>query len=335
MIFPAISLLHADAKQDLWLKAAAEKNLELRLQLFEEFKDKYGEKETKNTKYLYLNLTQASFQLKKFEKSIEYGEKALSFEDIEGNHKIQLYLWLANAYNITQKDMEKAYYYAGLVVDFGKTLKQRSENTKHSKKLNEQLDKGFIAPALRIQIRILYSKGKNNPQIISDATKKAVEAFKLDNSKKSADLVYRLSLNLSKMNRIDDAIQYVEQITNENSPNSSGLNLLGTWYYKKGNRVRAVEYFQKSYEAMKKNRTAAKMALKIGQLISKMDKEKAMMFFAESYILSDSDQESNAYKYLRQLWFNELAKGKPQEEQDQGFTEILNAAKSRLGIEDF
>jgi len=334
MIFPAISFLSADQRQDLWLKAAAEKNLELRLKFFEEFMEKYGKKVTKNTKFLYLNLTQTTFQLKNFEKSIEYGEKALDFKDIDGNHKIQLYLWMANAYNITQKDMEKAYYYAGLVIDFGKSLKMRAGHTKHSEQLNTQLDKGFIAPALRIQIRILYSKGKDNPQTIVDATKKAVEAFTLDESKKSADLVFRLTLNLSQMNRIDDAIKYTEQIMDDDAPNPSGLNLLGTWYYKKGNRDRAVDYFEKSYQAMKKNRSAAKIALKIGQLVSKTNKEKAIKFFAESYILSDSDPESKAYKYMRHLWFNEIAKDKPQEDQDQGFEGILNAAKSRLGMDN-
>ena len=50
---------------------------------------------------------------------------------------------------------------------------------------------------------------------------------------------------------------------------------------------------------MEKNRSAAKIALKIGQLVSKKDKEKAIKFFAESYILLDSDQESKAYKYKK------------------------------------
>ena len=320
--------LQADERQDLWLKAAAEKDLTLRLQYFEEFKTKFGQREDKSSKFLYFNLATTAFQLQQFAKAIEYGEKAVTFKDVDGTSMVQLYLLLANSYYLTKMDIDKAFSYAGLVVDFGKTLKKNTEQTAHSEKLSESLDKHFIAPALRIQTRILFSRGKDNPRTVTEAAQKALEAYGFDHSKNSSDLVYRFAYNLSKMGKIDEAITLVEQLDDQSL---NGYQMLANWYYKKGAKEKAIEYFDKYYQAHEKDDTVAKTALKIGQLLSKTDKMRAMNYFAEAYVLMDLDKDSKAFKYLQQIYFNEIAKGKPEAEQTQEFNRIIEDAKVRVG----
>lgn len=328
--FTCSFFLLADERQDLWLKAAAEKDPQLRYQYFKQFLEEYGDKEGKHSKYLFFNLAQTAFQLKEYDQSIKYGERALEFEDLEANFKLQVYLILANAFNVTKSDLDKAFNYAGLVIEFGKSVKMTTENSKRAKQLSDNIDKLFISPAYRIQTLILFEKRKDDPENLIQATKKAMEAYNYNKTKRNMDLVLSLAYRLAKLNQLDRAIYYVEQFCQNNVENEKCYRMLGTWYNKKGEKGKAIEYFEKYYQLQEKDSDAAKTALNIGVLFSKRDKQKAMQYFADSYVLLNFDKESKAYKYLQQLWFNEIAKGKPQEEQDKGFKEIIDSAKSRL-----
>jgi len=324
--------LSADERQDLWLKAAAEKNPELRLQYFEQFLEKYGQKEGKHSKYMYFNLSQISFQLKKYDSSIQYGEKTLEYKDLDANLKLQVYLILANAFNVTKSDLDKAYHYAGLVIEFGKSIKMTTETTNRSEKISKKIDMHFIAPAYRIQTHILFEQGKDNPEQLIEATQKGIEAYKIHRTERTRALILSLAYKLSKLNNVDKAIEYVEMLCDDEEGDAKCYNMLGTWYNKKGDKEKAVFYFDKFYKNQDKDDQAAKTALNLGVLLSKKDKMKAIEYFAEAFLLLNSDKESKAYKYLQHLWFNEIAKGKPQEEQDKGLADILSAARSRLDI---
>lgn len=324
--------LRADERQDLWLKAAAEKNPGLRLQYFEQFLEKYGEKEGKHSKYMYFNLCQTSFQLKRYDNSIRYGEKALEYKDLEANFKLQVYLILANAFNVTKSDLDKAYHYAGLVIEFGKSIKMTTETTNRSEQISKNIDMHFIAPAYRIQTHILFERGKDNPQQLIEATQKGIEAYRIHKTERTKALILSLAYKLSKLNNVDKAIEYVELLCDDEDGDAKCYNMLGAWYNKKGDKEKAIFYFDKFYKTQDKDDQAARTALNLGVLLSKKDKMKAIEYFAEAFLLLNSDKESKAYKYLQQIWFNEIAKGKPQEEQDKGLADILNAARSRLNL---
>lgn len=333
LIFCFASPVFADEKQDLWMKAAAERNPELRLQYFEEFLEKFGGEGSQTGKYLFLNLSQAAFQLKQYNKAIEYGEKALEFQDMEANFKLQSYLILANAFYLTKSDLEKAFLYAGLTIEFGKTLKMDSAASEHSDQLNQNIDENFISPGYRLQTHILYEKANDNPTQLIEAISKAVEAQKFHRTDRNSELVLSLAYKLAKFDRLDKAIFFVEQLCENEEANEKSFNMLGTWYSKKGEKEKAINYFEKAYQMQKKDDKAAKTALNIGVLLVNQDKRKAMDYFAEAYLLFNSDKESNAYKYLEQIWFNDLAKGKPREDQEQGLASVVAAARVRLGID--
>ena len=72
----------------------------------------------------------------------------------------------------------------------------------------------------------------------------------------------------------------------------------------------------------------------IGQLVYKKDIDKGIQFFADAFILSNSDEHSKAFQYLRELYYNKKAKDLDPAKQDKGFKEILQAAKVRLGTQE-
>jgi len=331
----SLFLLSKNEKQDSWIKAAAEKNPEIKLQLFEQYKEKYGNnKRDKNAKFLYYNLAQTSFILQKFEKTIEYGEKALTFEDLEDHYKVDIALWLANAYNLARKNYDKAYSYAGMVVDFAKSIKEMAEGRERAEELSKGVDKRYLAPALRIQIRILLAKGLNN-NTRREVIEMGIYAHELDPANKfSKRTVLKESVELAKKNLINEAIAVIEKVVDHEDLSYGEANLLAQLYYRiysksktDEDKDKAIECYEKAYA--KKKRSG--IAVKIGQLLSKKDKDKAIRYFAEAFILSESDKESDAYKYLQQLWFKDKAKDKTPEEQEAGFKEIIDAAKTRLG----
>ncbi len=327
----SVSVAYGGEKQDLWLKAVAEKDGKIRLQLLEDFSVKYG-KDKRFFKNLNINLTKTSYVIRDFDKTIEYGEKVISVEDLEDNYKIEMYIYLANSYNVTKRDMDKAFQYAGLVIDLAKKIKKSfGENSK----LRNQINSIYLSPALSIQSLILYSKGKDdeNSEALKNALAKSIEAFDIDTSKRTEKRIFSFAIALYRKDplMIDDSLAAVEKLfTASDDSNHKYAYMVGQWYLKKKDRENAIKFISTSYNLNKK----ANVATKLGQLLHKTDTQKAVEYYAEAFLLGDSDVESNAYKYLRQLWYNKLAKGKPQTEQDSGFDEIIKLAKARLNPEE-
>lgn len=331
----SLSLLKGSEKQDLWIKAAAEKDPQIKLQLFEEFKAKFEDPNDKNIKFLYFNLAQTSFFLQKFEKTIEYGEHALTFVDLEDQYKLEIALWLSNAYNLARKDYDKAYSYADMVLNLAKSIKDITDGRNQSEEVARGIDKNFIAPSLRIQLRILCIRGITDNKKRLEVIQKSIAAHKADSSVEFAKrTVLKESVELAKAELVNEAINAIEQVVDQNDLSYDEANLLAQLYYRRysksktaDDKDKAIDYYIKAYNKNK----ASTMAVKIGQLLYKKDNDKAIEFFAEGYILAELDKASDAFKYLQQLWFKEKAKDRSLEEQEAGFQEIIAAAKTRLG----
>jgi len=321
----SVAFMYSSEKQDLWLKAVSEKDAKIRLQLLEEFSQEYGT-DKRVFKNLNINLTKTAYMVRDFDKTIEYGEKVITIEDLEDNYKIEMYIYLANSYNVTKRDIDKAYQYAGLVVELAKKIKLSFGD---DEKLKERVDRAYLSPALSIQSLILYKKGKDDTESLKNALAKSIEAFEYDSSKRTESRIFSFAIALYKKDTamIDDSLEAVEKLyAASEEPNAKYAYMIGQWYLKKKDRDNAVKYLAEAYTSKRK----ANIATKLGQLLHKTQPKKAVEYFAEAFLLHDSDTKSNAYKYLRQLWYNKLAKGKPQAEQDKGFNEIIQQAKSRL-----
>jgi len=305
------------AQTDAWIATQNEKNLQARFDKLEEYYKTYGDKDERNAIYMYLNLANDSYQLQQFEKTILYGEKVLLYKDIEAQNKLRMYLALANAYNLTKKDIDKGYSYADLVIVMAKAMRVEGEN-------NASIDTNFIAPALRIQVQMLAAKPED-PQNAVTAFNKSLEAYQLDKSDKSANFVLVFSERMLKNQRVEDAIRGIEAV-NQNKPNSEYYKMLGMWYARLKNQDKAIENLKASYQ-MKKN---AKVAYDLGVLLNKTDIDGAMDYLAESNLLNDEKYSADALKLLQQLLLYEKTKGQTPVEQEKAFNAIMAAAKARL-----
>ncbi len=318
-------------KEELWRKAITEKNLPLKYQYLKDYEAQYGQKKDKFHKYLYLNLADTAFKLKKWDEAIQFGEKALTFAEIDGSNRLQIYLSLANSYKITKKDMDKAFEYAGLVVELCNELigkQQASEQDEEQKKKFIANYKTFyMAPSLRIQTQILFSKGKDNPEILKQAVGKASEAFKTDESQRSRDLVFSISTNLYRKKLNDDAIKALTLILNAEKPEYKHAYLLANLYNRKKDKANTTKYFEMAYKVERKK----SLAMKIGRLLHKTSPEKGIKFFADAFVMSNFDKSGEAFKYMEQLYFNQIAKDKTPEEKEKGFQALINAARARFG----
>ena len=304
---------------DTWTALVGEKDLQVKLQKLESYYNKYGAKEDRYSMYMYVYLAQTSYLLQQYEKTIQFGEKALLYKEIDASNKLPLYLYLANAYNLTKQDLDKAYSYAEQIVTLANSL--RSANTSHS-----VMDINYTAPALRIQAQLLAAKAQEDPQKTIRALDKAIEAFNLDKSDKSANFVTHLSDYLSKNDRIEDAIRGLETLVAVN-PNAGQSKLLGVWYARNKNIPKAIENFKASY-AQKKN---AQVAYNLGILLNQnLEIDAAIEYLAEAHLLNDEKYSPEALKLLDHLVFFEKTKGQPQEEQEKLYNEILAAARTRL-----
>jgi tetratricopeptide (TPR) repeat protein len=307
------------AQTDAWMAILGERTLQVKLDKLEEYYRTYGDKDERNAIYMYLHLADTAYQLQQFDKTIQYGEKALLYNDIEAQNKLRIYLFLANAYNLTKKDLDKAYSYADLLIELGKSLRLETQS-------NTTVDVNFVAPALRIQVQLLLSKPQDFKNT-TDAFNKALEAYKLDNSEKSSNFVLFISERMIKLDQVAEAIKGVETI-NQAKPNADYYKTLGVWYARLKNQDKAIENLKASYQ-MKKN---SKVAYDLGVLLNKTDIDSAMNYLAESNLLNDEKYSPKALELLQHLFFNVKFKGQLPVEQEKGFQEILLAAKTRLGI---
>jgi len=320
-------------RQELYLKAVAEKDLATKMTLLKEYEDKYGQKKDKFLRFIYLNLADTAFKLKNYDETIQYGETALEYAEMDPNNKIRMYLSLANSYYLIQKDPDKAYRYTELVITLCNRMIDQNRKSDQDKEKVEKFINNYrmyyVAPAYKIQALILFNKGKDNAETIKNAALKAVEAYKAGKTKSYVDMVFSLAVNLYKKNRLDDTLAIIDQVADNKAMDQRYADFVATVYYRKGKKEKAVHYWEISYTAKKKIKTA----MKIGQLVNKLDIDKGIKYFADAYVLSKLDKGSDAYKYLEQLYFNKKAKDKSDEEKETGFKEIISAAKARLGIQ--
>ncbi len=319
-------------QEELYLKAVAEKDPEAKMGLLKEYVQKYGDKEDKWLRFIYLNLSDTAFKLKNYDECIQNGEMALKGEEVDSANKLRVYFSLANSYYATKRDMEKAFEYAQSVIDLSRTLVQQTKETTQDQEQANQFASNYknfyIAPAFRLQGLILYFKNKDNPENIKQAAGKAIEAYNEHNNDLYSQMAFSLAGNLAQKGQYDAAIDVAEKIIDKQKPTFQEVDFLAKLYIKKKDKDKTLFYYELAY----KSKPTADLAQKIGQLASKKDAHKAVQYFADAYVIGGMDKESDVYKFLEHLYFNEIAKDKTPEEKETGFKEVIDAAKTRRGM---
>jgi hypothetical protein len=335
ILFLVLSVVLFSAKkeqQELYLKAVAEKDLATKMELLKEYEAKYGQKKDKFLRFIYLNLADTAHKLKKYDEAIQYGETALQAEDIDPTNKLNVLFALANSYYTTKKDFDKALEHAKALVEFCGTLIEKvNASGQDQEKKEEFIDnyrKFFIAPAHRLQSLVYYAKGKDEPENIKMAAENALKAYEFDPSENSVRLAFSIAGNLYKKNLYTEAIAVAEKIIDKENPSYNHANFLATLYYKKKNKTKAIYYYELAYKIKRQKG----LAMKIASMVHKTDITKGIRYFADAFVLSELNKESDAYKYLEHLYFNKFAKDKSVEEKEEGFKQIISAAKQRCGV---
>jgi len=321
-------------KEELYLKAITEKDLNTKIGLLKEYEQKYGQiKEDKTLKFIYQALADTSYRLKNYDETINYGEIALGYEDMDQSIKLNTLLFIANSFLILKKDFDKAYSNAEKMIELCDKFASQMENSGQDKAKVEQMvnvnKTAFIAPAYSIQAWALYSKDKDNPESVKLAAQKFLKAYEIDKAERTANMIFSLSVNLSQKNLLQDAIDNVEKIYNrENNPKIFiESSFLGQMYLRLKEKEKAIHYMELAY----KIKPQADAAMSIGRMVNKTDPEKGIRYFSDAYILNGEDVHSDAYKYLQQLYFMVVAKDKSNDEKEKGFQQILDDAKARVG----
>lgn len=332
LIFLSVGLFSSDReRKEFYLKAVNEQDMSQKVVLLKEFIQKYGSVEDDFLRYVYIQLSDTAYKLKRYDDTITYGEKSLEFPDISGGNKQRVLFMVANAYHVTKQSPEKAIEYTKSMIQLTEHIIVNSEKAnmppEKRKVFIDSQKKFYILGGHRLLTLIIYEKAKQNPELLPDAAKKAVEFYKLDPNKNTARMVLSLANELYKKRKIKEAIAAVEEVTDENEMNERTANFLASMYYKDGNKTKAIVYYEKAYTLKKKVSTA----LKLGKLVYKKDLDKGIKFFADAFVMSNKDKGSDAYRYLQELYYNRKAKGLPQEEQDKGFRAIVEASQTRTG----
>ncbi len=314
--------LFAQSKKDLWMTAITEREADVKLQKLMEYKEKYDDPKDDNHLYLYLNLTAVTYQLKKFAETIELGEKTLQLADIQDNNKLDLYLILANSYNVTNQDLNKAAEYADMVVKTAQNLKLMSGDNADT---ITRMDGSYISPALRIQAKIYLQQGKNDAAMLMKAADKSIAAYQIDKQQTSLAFALTAFSTLANTKKFKEAASVLESIHKQREGSAKEFDALAKIYYQMDNKDKAIEYFEKAYQ----KKPSAQAASQLGALLQKQNPAKAIEYLADEFAFTDN-RESQTFKLLEHLYFNVIYKDHTEEDKESGFKALLEAAKQRI-----
>lgn len=329
LILSFLMLFSISRKQamDKWMTIVSEQDLQIKLAKLEDFIKEYEYKDDQIGQLICANLVDTSYQLKQYDKTIEYGEKSLTaLPNIEVSEKMKIYLALANAYYVTKTDMKKSYDYADSLIKLVRSFQETVKGT--------SLDIMYIAPAIRLQAKILFDPSGQNPNKTVEALNKSVESLNIDQSKNSLDLVLFLANEAVKQNRIDEALVIFEKLFSL-KPSAEIAKTIGYIYGRKGDDVKTMEFLKNSYQLQK----SPKIAFDLGILYNKIqDIDNAIKYFAESFVLYEkagsTENMAKARNTLEHLYINVKMKESTvtQKEKEKGYEDVL--AIARLSVEE-
>jgi|GEM_PF-2900169 len=329
IIFAVSSIsLMSISKKKLYNQAISETDPAKKLEYLLQYINEYGDDDDPNTINAYYYLTLTNFRLEKYNETITYGEKFLEYPNLGDNNKINVHLCLANAYNLTKVDMKKALSHADAIMEIGSKM---IREFKDQQAIIDNVNGRYIFPALKIKIKILLDDINENHDAALEVTKlnqKLLEIRKGDIDRFVKVVFLKTGVALAQHHEdYQNAITALETVFDEEGPSKSLTAMLSHLYSKIGKSEKALTYAEKLYEIDKK----PELARKLGLLYNKMgNKEKALQYFSDWYIITGADPESDAYKYMQQLWFKELAKDQEPEEKKQGFEKIIEDARARI-----
>lgn len=316
LLFLALTVFSQTTVQEeaykLYINAINEKNIDTKIKLLEQYIAQYGKIGLDYDKYVYANLAISYNQKSNHEKTVEYGEKTLNFQDIDILTKINLYLMVSGAYNELNRNLEKASNYAKMAKDLATAQMESGSNV-----LSHDQWTKLIAGATFIEGSLQVKKGE-----LKDGTEKWIEAYKV---LKSPQILRQFKVN------------GINQYTQKKFPNAE---LFFRSHYELSGDPETAYWLAKTYFFLSKyddaerysliaydKRKNSEIALNLGIIYNKKNKsDEALKYFAEAVVLnSHSKFSADAKKYLESLYQKKYGS-------IEGIEKILADARKRLGL---
>ncbi len=297
---------------NLYIRAIKEQSLDAKIQLFEEYLAKYGKIGLDYDKYVYANLALSYNQKKDYEKTVDFGEKAISAQDIDNLTKIQLYLTISGAYNELNRNLEKAHNYAKIAEELITTQKESGSTV-----LTQQQWTQLLASVNFLSGSIHVKKGE-----LKEGIDKWVDAYKV---LKSPQILRQFKVNgIAQYNQkkySNAEIFFKSHFELSGDPDSAYW--LGKTCFFLDKLDEAEKYFLLAYDKRKNS----EIALNLGIITNKKKKvDEAIKYFAEAVVLnSHSKFSADAKKYLEKLYQEKYGN-------IEGIDRLLTDARKRLGL---
>ncbi len=296
----------------LYINAINEKNIDTKIQLLEQYIAQYGKIGLDYDKYVYANLAIAYNQKGNHEKTVEYGEKALNFQDTDILTKINLYLMVSGAYNELNRNLEKASNYAKMAKDLASAQIESGSNV-----LSRDQWTKLIAGATFLEGSLQVKKGE-----LKEGIEKWSEAYKV---LKSPQILRQFKVNgknqYTQKKYANAELFFKSHYELSGDPETAYL--LAKTYFYLGKYDDAEKYSLIAYEKRKNS----EIALNLGIIYNKKSKsDEALRYFAEAVVLnSHSKFSADAKKYLESLYQKKYGS-------IEGIEKVLADAKKRLGL---
>lgn len=316
LILSAITVFSQTTVQEeaykLYINAINEKNLDTKIQLLEQYLEKYGKIGLDYDKYVYANLAIAYNQKGNHEKTAEYGEKTLTFQEIDSLTKINIYLMISGAYNELNRNLEKAANYAKMAKEIATAQMESGSNVATRDQWNK-----LIAGATFLEGSISVKRGE-----FKEGVENWVEAYKVLKSPQILKEMKRKGKEeYAKKSYVNAELFLKHHFELSGDPESAYL--LGKSYFYLNNLDSSEKYFLIAYDKRKNS----EIALNLGIISNKKNRaDDAIRYFAEAVVLNSHTKFSaDAKKYLESLYQKKYGS-------IEGIEKVIADARKRLGL---
>lgn len=292
-LFTSVFAQQSEAEK-LYLEAMTTQDVAKRAELLKQFIDKYGGQGSKYEKFAYANLCLLPYESKTPQKTIEYGEKALSIGGLDSLTKCQVYITLADVYIKKKQNLDKAVNYAQQVIEISKANQNKEESSVPPKKLKQLEGAGYFTKA----------QAQKKAENYSEALDSYINSFNILKSKEILNKIKSLGKTLYDAKSFSLA-EKAFQVTSQNLDDFASCAFYAKTLYRNKKLDQALKYFKKAYSKKK----SGELAYNIGIILAKKTEadpssaDKAVRYLLEASFLSKTHSEK-AMSLAERLYFN-------------------------------
>jgi len=289
-----LSLGQTNPAHEDYIKATTAPTLSQKIQLLQNYINKYKGQGTQYENYANAHLCFCLFQSNKLAQAIDYGEKAVTMSGLDDFTKSSLYITLSTIYTKQGANLEKAKNYALQVVEISRVNKDKKSSTTTPQQWTQLMGAGYYTHA-QAQEKAKQLKGAASSYI------KSYNYIKNPQIGKDLKKVGKLLYNFKFYSDAEEAFRVAYNILKDYESCSYYAKSL----YKNKKKDEALTYFKKAYQQKK----SGEIAYNIGIILAGNSKKtpttssEAIKYLLEASYLSPSNSKK-ARQLAESLFFN-------------------------------